>query len=84
MMCEIFHELQVLLIGEWHQRKAKYSYLSTTVLLAQQMQGTLKTCKWFHIPVNMTLVLQPMHLGIIQALKQMFHRSFVLRWLQET
>jgi len=73
-----------LLIGEWHQRKAKYSYLSTTVLLTQQMEGTLKTCKWFHIPVNMTSVLQSMHQGIIRALKQKFHRSFVLRWLQET
>jgi hypothetical protein len=42
---------------------------------------TFKKVQVEFLPANMTSVLQAMDQGIIKALKQKFHRSFVLRLL---
>jgi hypothetical protein len=82
MTCEIFQEFLVSLDRRMASKSRKILLFVDHCPAHPKYVRNFKNVQVQFFPANTTSVLQPMDQGIINALKQKFHRSFVLRLLQ--
>jgi hypothetical protein len=82
MTCEIFHEFMVSVDRRMASKSGKILLFADHCPAHREDVRNFKNVQVEFFPANTTSVLQPMDQGIIKALKQKFHRSFVLRLLQ--
>jgi hypothetical protein len=82
MICEIFQEYLVSLDRIMASKSRKILLFVDHCPAHQKGVRNCKNVQVEFFPANMTSLLQPMDQGVIKALKQKFHRSFILRLLQ--
>jgi hypothetical protein len=82
MTCEIFQEFVVSLDRRMASKSRKILLFVDHCPAHPKDVRNFKNVQVEFFPANTTSVLQPMDQGVIKALKQKFHRSFVLRLLQ--